>query len=185
MGGSNTGSGDGSSSGSGDGETQDNSGLLSSLGDWFDGVVRGIAAVKESILSLPGQIVNGLIDGIKSLFIPDSESLNSVIQDYKNRLSTSFGIGSIDVSSALGAGTQIADQTGDVSVYGLGTFHVTVLDVSYLVSAVTTFRPYIRGLFVLFLALFNFNQFCGLIGVNIISVTGGGGDTKLIEGGKK
>lgn len=125
------------------------------------------------------------MDGVKAIFIPDPEEIQTLLQDYKNRLSTSFGIGSIDVSSALGAGTQIADQTGDVSVYGLGTFHVTVLDVSYLVSAVTTFRPYIRGLFVLFLALFNFNQFCGLIGVNVISVVGGGGDTKLIGDGTK
>ncbi|MGN0517546.1 MAG: hypothetical protein ACI4II_02340 [Acutalibacteraceae bacterium] len=80
------------------------------------------------------------------------------------------------MTGILGVGTEIADHTGSVDIYGLGTFEGTFFKAEYLVKAVTTFRPYIRGFITLLLIFYNIRQFFGLFKISYVDDGGNASD---------
>ena len=54
-------------------------------------VVTGISNIFQGIIELPGKIVNLLIDGLKSLFIPGEDELTSIQGKYQQLLSERLG----------------------------------------------------------------------------------------------
>lgn len=55
-------------------------GILGKIGDLFTAIVE-----------LPGKLVNMLIDAIKGLFVPDTEEMNSIIDDFKEVMAEKLG----------------------------------------------------------------------------------------------
>ena len=146
--------------------------IAEGLKGFFDGLGEKLSSVIEGILSLPAKMIGALRD----FLIPKKEDIDAVVQDNINRIKTAFGIGAVDLSGILGRSTEIADHTGSVDVYGLGTFNGTFLKVDYLVTAVTTFRPYIRGFLALLLIFYNIRQFFGLFRIAFIDDGGNASD---------
>ena len=56
------------------------------------GILGTLKSVFTSIVELPGKIVNLLVDGLKSLFVPDSEEMNELINNFKNTMSEKLGV---------------------------------------------------------------------------------------------
>ena len=109
-----------------------------------------------------------ILEGIKSIFVPDTNELNASIDHLKNTFITTFGIGAYDLSPILSSEMKITDHKGKINIAGL-KFEATFFDVDYLVQGIASFRPYIRGFIVLMMAFYNINQFLTIIGQNPIS----------------
>lgn len=130
----------------------------------------------DFVITIPEKI----FEGIKSIFVPDTDKIQSSIDKLKDAAKSKFGVESVDLSGIIGVGTEITNHSGTVEILGY-SFTADFLDVSYLISGVTTFRPYIRGFIILLIFLYNINQFLHFIGAgglslgaNIVTRIGGG-----------
>ena len=56
------------------------------------GILGTLKSVFTSIVELPKKIVDLLVDGLKSLFVPDSEELNQLMDDFKATISEKLGV---------------------------------------------------------------------------------------------
>lgn len=99
--------------------------------------------------------------------MPDSEYINSQIERIKQAF-IELGINTNYDMSFLFSTEQPFDDF-KVKMYGK---EVVILDMSFVEKGLKTFRPVIRGLMVLFMLLFNYNQLMGLIGQSPISIVG-------------
>lgn len=131
----------------------------------FNNICQFLSSIFDSIVSIPEQI----FEFIKRIFIPDTDKIQKSIDTLSNTFKSTFGIDSYDISHLFGTETEISNLQGTIVVGGY-EFNCTVLDVKYLVNAVSTFRPVIRGFFVFLLLLYNINQFLALIRQNPIAV---------------
>lgn len=117
-------------------------------------------------------ILKGLGDLLHTLFIPDSDSLDSALNRLSSAFTASTGVSVIDFGSVFGAEKSYMDSVkGSVNIYGIGTVTSVFADFSWVGQGVQRFRPYIRGMFVLGLAFYNLNQFLGFIGAGGVSMS--------------
>lgn len=131
----------------------------------FNTVSSIIQNIFITVVSLPENILNG----IKFIFIPDTENINNSIDTLVNNFKNAFGVNSYDISNIFGTEAEIGDQQGTIQV-GVYSFTGTVFDSSFLLQAVNTFRPAIRGFIVFLLVLYNINQFLRFIGQEGLSL---------------
>ena len=131
----------------------------------FNTVSSIIQNIFNTVVSLPENILNG----IKYIFIPDTEHINGSIDILVNNFKNSFGVNSYDISNIFGTEAEITDQEGTIQIGGY-TFTGTVFDSSFLLQAVNTFRPAIRGFIIFLLVLYNINQFLRFIGQEGLSL---------------
>ena len=131
------------------------------LWDWLGDIVDGIK-------SLPALIM----DGIKGLFIPDSDKVQNSLDRLSGAFRSATGVSVVDFGSVFGSEkSTIPSVEGSVDLYGIGTITGIFADFSFIDSGVKEFRPYIRGFFVFGLAFYNLNQFLGFIGAGGISTS--------------
>lgn len=130
--------------------------------NFFENAFSTVTGVVQNIFNSVVQIPNKILDGLKWLFIPSEDEINKSIQTLSNTFKSTFGVDSYDISDIFGTETEIADQQATISVGGY-EFNLTVFNVKYLVRAISTFRPVIRGFIVFLLILYNINQFFALI----------------------
>lgn len=131
----------------------------------FNTVSSIIQNIFDTVVSLPENILNG----IKFIFIPDTEHINNSIDTLVNNFKNAFGVNSFDISNIFGTEAEIGDQQGTIQV-GCYSFTGTVFDSSFLIQAVNTFRPAIRGFIIFLLVLYNINQFLRFIGQEGLSL---------------
>lgn len=136
---------------------------------FFESAFSSLGDVVSNIWNAVKGIPDAILDGLKWLFVPSEDSINQSIQTLSNTFKSTFGIDSYDISNVFGTETEIANQTATINVAGF-EFTCVVFDVKYLVNAISTFRPVIRGFFVFLLLLYNINQFLALIRQNPIAV---------------
>ncbi len=136
---------------------------------FFENAFSTVTGVVQNIFNSVVQIPNKILDGLKWLFIPSEDEINKSIQTLSNTFKSTFGVDSYDISDIFGTETEIADQQATISVGGY-EFTLTVFNVKYLVRAISTFRPVIRGFIVFLLILYNINQLLALIRQNPIAI---------------
>lgn len=129
---------------------------------FFESAFSSLGDVVSNIWNAVKGIPDAILDGLKWLFVPSEDSINQSIQTLSNTFKSTFGIDSYDISNVFGTETEIANQTATINVAGF-EFTCVVFDVKYLVIAISTFRPVIRGFVVFMLILYNINQFFALI----------------------
>lgn len=129
---------------------------------FFENAFSTVTGVVQNIFNSVVQIPDKILDGLKWLFVPSEDKINKSIQTLSNTFKSTFGVDSYDISDIFGTETEIADQQATISVGGY-EFTLTVFNVKYLVRAISTFRPVIRGFIVFLLILYNINQFFALI----------------------
>lgn len=137
----------------------------------FDGVIGWLTSIWESLQALPGLIIDGIVDGLKKLFIPSDGFLDGKLEDLANSFYIKFGVEPFDISDVFGAEMEIKDIEGDYSAGGLN-YSGKFIDFRFLYRGVETFRPAIRGLIGLFIILFHFRQFFNFIGAGSVSSAG-------------
>lgn len=122
-----------------------------SIGEWF-------ASVIEAVAQLPAKIAELVIDGLKWLFIPDEDFINSKIE-YLKKAFNRLGVATYDMSAIMGKETVFSDIT--CTIFGQ---EVVIVRMDIVENAVLKFRAVIRGFMTLMLVIYNYNQFMGLIG---------------------
>ena len=131
----------------------------------IDTMIATVQGFWDFVITLPTLIING----IKSVFIPDPDNINASIETLKKSFLDTFGIGDFDLSGVMGVSSEVSNKSGTVSILGF-EFEGTFLDVTYIKRAVEDFRPYIRGFILLLLGLYNINQVANFLGVGELSL---------------
>lgn len=150
---------------------------------FFENSFSTLTSVFKSTYDFVITIPEKIFEGIKSIFVPDPDKIQSSIDKLKDVAKSKFGVESVDLSGIMGVGTEITNHSGTVEILGY-SFTADFLDVRYLVSAVATFRPYVRGFIVLLIFLYNINQFLHFIGAGGLSL-GANIVTRMSSGGDK
>lgn len=135
----------------------------------FNTAITNISDLISNIFDTVKALPSAILDAIKRIFIPDTDKIQSSIDTLSNNFKSAFGVDSYDISSVFGTETEITNQSGTISFAGY-EFTSVFLDVTFLVNAVSTFRPVIRGFVIFLLILYNINQFLAFIKQNPIAV---------------
>lgn len=124
-----------------------------------------LGKIVDGILGLPKKLIDGLIDGLKNLFIPDSDKVNEIITDIQNSFSDSFGFLSYPFD-LLGKVLNLFLKAGGDAVITVPEWrfmdHVVIPEYTYNLSEnqiVKQLLPYIRSLTSCILA-WNFLGLC-------------------------
>lgn len=120
-----------------------------------------LKTVWESLTNLPGLI----LDGIKSIFIPESGNIQQIFDDTLNDIKSKTGIHIFDLNTIVNGSSPPSDIEGSYNG-GLWSYTGKFVDFTFLITAVNHFRPYIRGFLVLLLAIFNVRQFLSIFGLS-------------------
>ncbi|MGC6178129.1 hypothetical protein [Lacrimispora sp. 38-1] len=123
------------------------------------GIISGLRNVVNAISSLPGKIGNAILDILKSLFIPADGYLEEKINYLVERFKGAFAVTPYDMSSVFSSEKELSDIT--VTMYGTTA---TIVNMDYVIEALTKFRKVIRGFITLLLLFYNINQFLAFIG---------------------
>lgn len=137
---------------------------------WFDSLLGGLKSIWEGICSLP-QVI---LDGIREIFIPDTQAVDDIFQSTLDTLHGKFGAPEYDLDLLFTDSVQPDSITGEYEIPGLGVMNLVFLDTTFLIKGVEFFRLFIRGFLVLLLVLYNWNQFLLLIGQDIGYTSGPG-----------
>lgn len=128
-------------------------------------------SIAESITQIP--IV--LLDGIKDIFIPDTEEINTMFEEVKNSIGNVIGLENFDFNSIWGTAEAPTDIESKVD-FGLFSYSGKFVDYSFFKIGIDYFRPYIRGFVILLLCLFNIRQAFSMFSLSSGDTTEGGTD---------
>lgn len=131
----------------------------------------------NKLTDLPSAIVDGVVNGIKGLFVPSNNYFSNKLKSIENKYVSILGFSVNDFEAML---KSFANETPIKDVYytlNVGSFskEVKVLDASIISQGIDHFRPYIRGFVVLLMVFFSMNQLMYLFKIN--SISGSGNDT--------
>ena len=116
--------------------------------------------VKDAILGLP----NLILDGIKSIFIPDTAEIEAKLDATVDNIASQLGVQFNTLDRLFDREVAPEDVSEDYYISGVGTLKLKFLDTDFLISGVALMRPYIRGFIVILLILFVWRQVMTLIG---------------------
>lgn len=146
------------------------------LPDEGDGTLSGtVSEILAQVMALPQNIANLILDGVKSIFIPDPDHLEGEFMGLLEELNDVYSF-DFDLDSLFSAGKEPEDIYDYYPVAGKS---LPVLFVSwhYLKKGVEYFRPYIRGFIVLMLIFYNLRQFMAIFGLGGV-MNGDSGDNR-------
>lgn len=106
------------------------------------------------------------MNGIKGIFIPDTDELKNDVNGLLEQLNHTFNLGIDSQNWLVDSFTEeaIPNEEATYNIPGLGEIKLTFFDASYLKRGIEYFRPIIRGFIVLLLVFFNYKQVLTLIG---------------------
>ena len=119
-------------------------------------------------------IGSAILDGIKEIFVPDSDYINKQFDLVKKEFQTAFGISAYDMNLIFNK--EVAFSDIKVSMYG---HECTIVKTDKLKEVILAVRPYIRGFIVLLMVFYNINQFLMLIGQAPVAI---GAGKEIIQG---
>lgn len=129
-----------------------------------DGSTEGtLSGIFNLLKALPQILANLILDGIKSIFIPDPEQMEAQFMGLLDEINEKYAF-DFDLDSLFSSSKEPDDIT---AVYAVGSQSIEMTFVAwhYLKQAVEYFRPFIRGFIVLMLIFYNLRQFASLFGI--------------------
>ena len=127
-------------------------------------VVDGLSSIWESIKNLPSAIIDGILEGIKSIFIPDTDEIESKLDATVDNISSQLGVQFNTLDRLFDREVAPEDITEEYNLPGVGKLNLKFFDSDFLISGVALMRPYIRGFIVILLVMFVWRQIMTLIG---------------------
>ena len=140
-------------------------------------IVNKLSDVAEKIANLPTLLIEGIVEGIKSVFVPDVDYIESKVQYLRDEF-LALGVGFYDMSDIFNQEKPFTDITATIRGQEVVLVNMDIAD-----KAVQEFRGIIRGFIVLLLVIYNYNQFMGFIGQQ--GLTLGGVIVPLVKGEKQ
>lgn len=134
------------------------------MSDIVKSIEKGVHDVLDGIGKFFTDLLSGVLDGIKRFFIPDPDIIQGFIDEISSCFKSTFGFDGFDVSSVVGTATAFDNINGNIK-YGQFDFNGMIIDFSFALKALITFKPYIRAFVAFCIVIYNINQFLGIIGV--------------------
>lgn len=125
----------------------------------FDNIGSALSSVVDVITNLPQLIIDGIGNLLKSIFLPSDGFIEEKLDFLKRKFEVTFGIGAYDISHVFSEEKALTDVK--ISFYGK---NLTLVKMKYVLNALATFRPVIRGFIALLLVFYNINQFLAMVG---------------------
>lgn len=109
------------------------------------------------------KFINGIFEALRRFFLPPDDKVREVINDIRDDFVQKIGYEGFDINAAFGLGTPPEDVylTDYPVAGGVGG---KLIDFRFVIFAVDRMRGYIRGLFALFIFIYNLNQLFHFIG---------------------
>ena len=107
--------------------------------------------ISDTLTGLPKQI----LDGIRDIFIPDADEIQAKFFNFIENLKVKFNFDTDFFTGLFNTETPVEDITTQYYIHGVGNFYLKLLDTKYFVQGVEFFRPFIRGVLVLFMGFYN------------------------------
>lgn len=165
-----------------------------SLWDKLSGIGGSIADTVSGIADLPGKIANAIggfftalgerlesaltalgdaiIDGLKAIFVPDTNYINDAFGGFIDDLKSKFNVDTTAFESLFSEEKVLDDVEGEYEISGVGKFNFKFLDTSFLKNGIEFFRPFVRGFLVLLMLLYHIRQLIGFFGYDAGVVAG-------------
>lgn len=136
--------------------------LQNSVISFFKDIGEFFGQLIFEIQNLPERILNG----IKAVFIPSDGFIEGKI-DFLTRQFTKLGVSPYDMSSIFNKEHGFENITCKIAGR-----EVVIVNMSFMDTVLSKFRPIIRGFMTLMLIFYNINQFLGLIGQQGMTIGG-------------
>lgn len=138
---------------------------------FLGGVTAGIADLISTILGLVGDLLDGLFELVKKIFLPSDNFWSSNLDGLKNKFfhdeikEVQNGVESLET---VGSG-----QFGDVTGSLMGVDNLTIIDSTSINMSLEKIHSWVRGFFYPLLLFFNINQMYRVIrGTSLIGIGG-------------
>lgn len=154
--------------------------ILIPIIDFFTELLSYLNPFSEDfILKILFDWIAGLLE---DLFVPDTQLINQQFNNTISNLKGRIGITMYNLDNLFDTSAKPTDVTADYTIHGLSTMTLPFANYKYLADGVNFFRPFIRGLIVLLLFIFNVRQLMSLFGLSTGEIIGyspgkGGKDT--------
>lgn len=112
------------------------------------------------------------MDGLKAIFIPDTNYTETAFNSFTDELAMKFSFDTDFFESLFQAETPVEDTYAEYTIPFVGTFNFKVFDKSFFIQGVTYFRPFVRGFLVLLMVLYHIRQLIGFFGYDAGVVAG-------------
>lgn len=126
-----------------------------------------------------------ILNGIRSIFIPDTDEIQNKFDSFLNELKMKFSFDTDFFENLFSGEAPVTDVITDITIPNVGTFKLKLFDTKYFIDGVTYFRPFIRGFLILLLALYNVKQILSFIRQDAGIATGKAVDMSNGKGGNK
>lgn len=150
-----------------DDEIKDGCGTLCALGK----LLTGLGSIAKAIAAIPLKILDGLLELVKKIFIPEENFWTTNLDGLKNKFfhdelkEVQNGVESLE---SVGGG-----QFGDVTGSLMGVDNLTIIDSSSINMSLEKIHSWVRGFFYPLLLFFNINQMYRVIrGTSLIGIGG-------------
>lgn len=156
---------------------EETNGLLSSIINSIKDIINNIknlgTTISNSFINLSQNIVVGIADFVKSLFIPNESYLVTKKEQLEKSFSSLMGFNvssvqtlfdSVNVSESM-----LVDEEFTINLHGVGNVKFKAFDNYFLLQGINKFKPILRGFITLMLIFFNMNQLLNVIGQGSIS----------------
>lgn len=150
----------------------------STIDIWGQTFDRMLGDIGLWILDIPNKIKEGL----KEIFVPDTEYIESSFESFRNELKMKFSFDTEFFDTLFDDERPVTDIFTEYNIAGVGSFNLKVFDTKFFYDGVTYFRPFIRGFIVLLLAFYNVRMVLSFVRQDAGVVAGKGAD---IDAGKK
>ena len=149
--------------------------VISGLSNFFNSIKKLFGEQIDLIKELPLNIINGIINGLKELFIPDIENMKVSFQEFIDYMTSKFGFNNLieTLQGLVGSVSEDGSSVGaaDVSetfVYNFGDetmslkFSIPFSDF-YTSNVKNTVGGFLKGIFFLLLIFYNLSEIYFLI----------------------
>ena len=166
---------------------------------WLSGIADGITSIWETLVNLPGLIIDGIEDFfspifqwfediwnailelpekfaelLKEIFIPDTDYIDSAFNEFLLFMKEKCNFDTSFFENLFDNEAPVTDIYTDYNIPNVGNFKFKILDTSFFIDGVNYFRPFIRGFIVLMMCLYHIRQLVGFFGYDAGVVAGRG-----------
>lgn len=130
---------------------------------WLRKILDGILGIPNAFLGAIGRLATEILDGIKGVFLPDTEYIHERFDQFVETLGQQWNFDTEFFTSLFNEEKPVGDITGDYKIHGVGTLNLKFFDASFFRQGIEFFRPFIRGFLVLLMVFFNIKMVLSFI----------------------
>lgn len=139
---------------------------LGALWDYLTSILDKLNYLGQSIIGLPGRMIELLSKLFKEIFIPDGEIMKKIFDDLVKHIQSKFPfLNYSDKFINVFKGERfIEDISANLSLPYIGSFNFKIIESKYVNDGVQYFRSILRGWVILMMLFYHMNELFAFIG---------------------